>query len=345
MAFKKTLAQRLFNVSRISTQALSNCRVSSPRVLARTGIPQNESQTTLPHDPGDNGMFKRFLHRRAIFQNELAQELQSVWVGDKLIDKLREIDISKNRIQLDRLIPPPAMSPEKTSTDVPGGLKVEDTKKLLRVAQLELVKMRLRETEKSWISYSDFVRICTDACADPEQGNRIAKTIDESGAVVVLGNAVLLRPEQVAKAIAGLIPFPIANPKDPRRKELEEMEKQKAKIDKKAESLVRRELWCGLGYLVVQTAAFMRLTFWELSWDVMEPICFYLTSTYVMGAYFFFLRTSKEPTFESLHESRFSAKQKRLMKIQNFDIGRYKELRRACDPYSSLSSASDHADK
>lgn len=130
--------------------------------------------------------------------------------------------------------------------------------------------------------------------------------------------------------------MPVApNPNDPRMKELHELEKQKAAIDRKAESYVRRELWCGLGYLVVQTAAFMRLTFWELSWDVMEPICFYVTSMYFMGGYAFFLRTSKEPSFEGFFQSRFSAKQKRLIKAQDFDVERYNELKKACRPHSS----------
>jgi hypothetical protein len=115
------------------------------------------------------------------------------------------------------------------------------------------------------------------------------------------------------------------------------MEKQKVVIDRKADVLVRRELWCGLGFLVVQTAGFMRLTFWELSWDVMEPICFYLTSIYCMAGYTFFLRTSREPSFEGFYQSRFNTKQKRLMKIHNFDTGKYNELRRACYP-NSLSS-------
>lgn len=117
------------------------------------------------------------------------------------------------------------------------------------------------------------------------------------------------------------------------------MERHKFEIDRKAEFLVRRELWCGLAYLVVQTAGFMRLTFWELSWDVMEPICFYVTSMYFMAGYTFFLRTSKEPSFEGFFQSRFHAKQKRLMKLQNFDEGRYNELRKACYPYSSSSSS------
>lgn len=136
---------------------------------------------------------------------------------------------------------------------------------------------------------------------------------------------------QVVKAIQGLLPV-YSDPNDPGTMELQELEKQKAGIDRKAESYVRRELWFGLGYLVVQTAAFMRLTFWELSWDVMEPICFYVTSLYFMGGYAFFLRTAKEPSFEGFFQSRFSAKQKRLMKARSFDVGRYNELKNAHRP-------------
>ena len=58
--------------------------------------------------------------------------------------------------------------------------------------------------------------------------------------------------------------MPGANPNDPRVKQLEEVEKQKVEIDKKAIILVRQELLGGLGFLVLQTAGFMRLTFWEL---------------------------------------------------------------------------------
>lgn len=113
------------------------------------------------------------------------------------------------------------------------------------------------------------------------------------------------------------------------------MEKEKAAIDERAETLVRRELWSGLGFLMVQTAAFMRLTFWELSWDVMEPICFYVTSGYFIAGYTFFLRTSKEPSFEGFFQSRFSTKQRRLMKARNFDIARYNDLRTSFYPSSS----------
>jgi len=128
------------------------------------------------------------------------------------------------------------------------------------------------------------------------------------------------------------------------KEELRELEEKKAFIDKLAEAGVKKELWCGLGFMLVQTIGLMRLTFWELSWDVMEPICFYLTSTYFLAGYGFFLRTSREPSFESFFQSRFEAKQKRLMKAYNFDLSRFNELKKGCTslaPLPSESSASE----
>ncbi|MCD7453456.1 hypothetical protein HAX54_020997 [Datura stramonium] len=137
--------------------------------------------------------------------------------------------------------------------------------------------------------------------------------------VIVLGDVVFVRPHQVAKSMDKIISESIASPNDPRRKELEDMEKQKNLIDQKAQSLVKGELYCGLG-LKFQTLGFMRLTFWELTWDVMEPICFFVTSLHFALAYGFFLRTSKEPTFEGYFQRRFKVKQKKLMKTHNFDL-------------------------
>lgn len=124
----------------------------------------------------------------------------------------------------------------------------------------------------------------------------------------------------------------IAMPNDPRKRELENLEYQKSLIDQKARSLVRGELYCGLGFLIAQTLGFMRLTFWELTWDVMEPICFFVTSLHFALAYGFFLRTSKEPSFEGYFQRRFKVKQSKLMKIHNFDVKRYNELCQAFYP-------------
>ncbi|KAJ6907339.1 hypothetical protein NC651_017903 [Populus alba x Populus x berolinensis] len=326
MSLKKSLAERVLKFSKIPNQYLTNSRLSSS---LQTRIHQNPAQSnTIPDHPGEPGIFRRLFHKPAIFSPELRQ----LPIGEGLIDRIRGFDIVKDRIRWDVLSPPPVVTEEVAAEE---GLTAEDARKLLKVAQLEGLKSRLREMEKTWISYSEFVRVCSEGCSDLEYGIRVARNLDESGTVVVLGNLVLLKPEQVLKAIGGLIPLPATDPNDPRRKELQEMEKQKAIIDQKAGTLVRRELWCGLGFLILQTAGFMRLTFWELTWDVMEPICFYVTSFYFVAGYTFFLRTSKEPSFEGFYQSRFSAKQKQLMKLNSFDLESYDELRKICHPLPS----------
>ncbi|CAI9758747.1 unnamed protein product [Fraxinus pennsylvanica] len=333
MAFKKTLAQRLFSMSRITNPALTNCRISSSSTAVNAPSNQQPKPNKLALDPGDDGIFRRYLHRHSV---AISPEIRSLPIGEKLLEKLRGMDITQDGIGLDGLMPPggeAAVAPNEKLT-------VKDVKKILRLFQLELVKERLKQIEKDYISYSDFLQICVKNCSSVDQGMEFAKMLDESGTIIVLGDFILLRPEQVMKAIKGLLPVPISNSSDARINELEEMEKQKTVIDKKAELMVRRELWGGLGYLIIQTAAFMRLTFWELSWDVMEPICFYVTSVYFMAGYGFFLRTSLEPSFEGFFQSRFIAKQKRLMKLHNFDIVRYNELKKVCYPNSSVLSES-----
>ena len=65
------------------------------------------------------------------------------------------------------------------------------------------MRQKLSEIPRDWISYSEFVEICKESCGgNLEQGLGFAKTLDESGSVIVLGNAVFLRHHQVGP------PFP-----------------------------------------------------------------------------------------------------------------------------------------
>ncbi|KAF7135048.1 hypothetical protein RHSIM_Rhsim08G0111300 [Rhododendron simsii] len=330
MAFNRTLAYRLSHLSKSCNPTLTNCRISSSSVAVQTLIPPDPSKVA--PDPGDDRIHRRFLQSRPIYQSAVTPpELRPFPRGENLLEKLRGMDVGRNRVRLDGLVPPR----ESTAAEE-GKLTVEDARKLLKASQLETVRSNLRKVPKDKITVEEFIQICCKSSGDREQGLGFAKMLDESGTVIVLGNVVFLRPDQVVKIIQNLLPAPEQlQTNHPRWKELQQMEKQKAEIDKRADALVRRELWCGLGFLVVQTAAFMRLTFWELTWDVMEPICFYVTSMYFMAGYAFFLRTSKEPSFEGFFQSRFSTKRKQLMKIHDFDVERYNELKRDFNPHSS----------
>ncbi|XVF73693.1 hypothetical protein PTKIN_Ptkin13bG0002900 [Pterospermum kingtungense] len=328
MALRKTLAKRplsCFNTITSPLVTVENSPISLHNVLRREYVASPES--------GERGFFRRFFHRRVSgVSSPVFPEIFSVPVGEKLREKLRGINITGDRLRLDGLTLPPSLPSDMAAGESVGNISVEDARKLLRISQMGKLKAKLREIPKSSISYHEFAQVCLEGCGNEAQGLELAKMLDQTGNVIVLGNVVFLRPEQVAKSVETIISESMALPNDPRRKELDEMEKQKAEIDKRARSLVRGELYCGLGFLVVQTVGFMRLTFWELSWDVMEPICFFVTSLHFALAYGFFLRTSTEPSFEGYFQRRFRAKQKKLMKIHGFDIEKFNKLHQAFYP-------------
>ncbi|CAH8331156.1 unnamed protein product [Eruca vesicaria subsp. sativa] len=312
MATKKTLVRNLFNISKTYSRISGLTRMR----------PQTKPGST--PDAGDSGIRRRFLHKRAFSSPDIVPK------GGNLMEKLRELNLASNRLRLDEMLPAPA--PEKTSPGNFPAVTVEDVKKLMRAAEMEMVKSKLREIGEKWVPLTDFVRVCGENSSDPEQGNRVANMLDEAGNVIVFGNFVCLKPEELTSAVAGLIPTNEPTRDAATRQEFEQLEIIKSDIDKRADDMVRRELMAGLGFVVAQTIGFFRLTFWELSWDVMEPICYYVSSTYFMAGYAFFIRTAKEPTFQGFYKSRFQTKQKKLFKMLDFDIDQFTKLQKMHRP-------------
>ncbi|KAM1434592.1 hypothetical protein ACFX13_043373 [Malus domestica] len=328
MALRQALAKRAFGDTRVSLAPPSSVMTDH-----KTIVPPNAAQVNFHRqyltstDTPRKGFFRRFLHRQSASK---LPEFLTVPVGEKLREKLRGINISGDQLRLGGLSPPP---PDRDPTaKLPFGISVRNAKKILRLSQVEKLKAKLREIPETSISRSEFVRICSEGCESEEQGAEFAKMMDESVNVIVLGNVVFLRPEQVAKSMESIISESMPIPNDPRRRELHQMETQKMLIDQKARALVRGELYCGLFFLLFQTIGAMRLTFWELSWDVMEPICFFVTSIHFALGYAFFLRTSTEPTFQGFFHRRFKAKQRRLMEAHKFDVQKYNRLRKVFYP-------------
>ncbi|KAJ9567416.1 hypothetical protein OSB04_003382 [Centaurea solstitialis] len=334
MALRRTIYKHLTKDHQTTTTTFQyppfNSLSSSHKVfdVAKSYFHRNPSPTAV-----GPGFFRRFLQRRKINQMSLP-ELFLLPVGETLREKLR---ISGGeRLRLDGLRSP---NPTVNSSEDSVGISVNDARKIMRFSQLQKVRSELKRIPRSSVSYSEFLTVCIDSCTNHEQGLEFSRMLDQAGDVIVLGNIVFLHPDQLAKSMEKLMLQSMAIPNDPRKPQLEELERQKALIDKKSLSQVRGELYCGLGFLMVQTLAFMRLTFWELSWDVMEPICFFVTSLHFALAYVFFIRTSKEPTFESYFQRRFRTKQMKLMKVHNFDLQKYDELRKVFYPISSDSFA------
>lgn len=139
------------------------------------------------------------------------------------------------------------------------------------------------------------------------------------------------------------VPLALTAENDPMRDELKKLLEKKEEIDILAHKQMRRVLWCGLGFGVTTLSLFFRLTFWEFSWDVMEPITFFTTTTGLVIGYAYFMFTSRDPTYQDFMKRLFLSRQRKLYKRYNFDVGRYKELQCKCkSPLDSKAILKNH---
>ncbi|KAM7264969.1 hypothetical protein ACFE04_002652 [Oxalis oulophora] len=318
MALARLFATRLQKNCKTSP---FSARLEHSRIYKHLQSSENETTTNTirkqESSPGfnENGYIRQFMHLGMLTDKNIAKKLQdfnNITKGDKE---------KQNHLLRDKFPPAIIVKPQDSIL-----VTVDDTKNLLKLARVAKLRAKLEEIPDAQISYSEFVRICVEESYNKNQGMEFAKLLEERGNVIIMGNIVFLRPDQVAKSIEILIPHSIVLPNDPRKKEFEELHVIKLSIDKEARAMVQRELYFGLGYLSLQTLWFMWLTFWLIGWDVMEPMCFFLTSIHFALAYVFFLRTSTEPSFEGYFNRRFKTKQNKLMKRKNFDVKKYNKL-------------------
>lgn len=194
MALRRTLSERLLSCRRAPPPTLAAASGSSAAPASDLGhSPLRREYFTSP-EFREGGFLRRFLQRRSLNQATagMPPEILSIPVGDRLRERLRGMSAPGHRLRLDGLSPPaPAAS------DPAYGLSVAEARTLLRLARIERLKSELRGISESSITYGEYLKICKQACENEDEGKELAKTMDESGNVIVLGNVVFLRPEQV----------------------------------------------------------------------------------------------------------------------------------------------------
>ncbi|XP_065866377.1 uncharacterized protein [Euphorbia lathyris] len=194
--------------------SLQHSPISSPPSLQPT-VPPNAAKSNFHKEylnspeSTERGFFRRFLHRRSI--NQLPKFL-SMPVGEKLKERLKSI--TGDGIRFDGLV---LSTPAKESEAIDLNhfrISVEEARKILRLSQMEKLKLKLRQIPESSIQYHEFIQICVEECGNEIEGVEFAKTLDQCGNVIVLGSIVFLRPEQVAKSIQNIITQSIVYPDD-----------------------------------------------------------------------------------------------------------------------------------
>ncbi|PKU31783.1 calcium uniporter mitochondrial isoform x1 [Limosa lapponica baueri] len=75
------------------------------------------------------------------------------------------------------------------------------------------------------------------------------------------------------------------------KEQLAPLEKVRMELSRKAEKRTTLVLWGGLAYMATQFGILARLTWWEYSWDIMEPVTYFITYGSAMAMYAYFVMT------------------------------------------------------
>ncbi|KAL5759025.1 hypothetical protein ACOSP7_021636 [Xanthoceras sorbifolium] len=211
-------------------------------------------------------------------------------------------------------------------------ITLDEAKKLMRLVNVDSLKMRLGMDGKEVIGYPELLEACKTMgiARSVDEAIAFARVLDEAGVVLLFRDKVYLYPDKVVDLIKRAVPIALTAEDDPMTEELKLLQEKKEEIDVHAHKQVRRILWGGLGLSIFQLGLFFRLTFWEFSWDVMEPIAFFSTTTGLIVGYAYFLFTSRDPTYQDLMKRLFLSRQRKLFLKKNFDVHRFKELQKKC---------------
>ncbi|XP_059120995.1 calcium uniporter regulatory subunit MCUb, mitochondrial isoform X1 [Peromyscus eremicus] len=111
------------------------------------------------------------------------------------------------------------------------------------------------------------------------------------------------------------------------KEQLQPLEQVKARIEAQSEAKTSGLLWAGLALLSVQGGALAWLTWWVYSWDIMEPVTFFLTFANSMVFFAYFIITRQNYTYASVRSRQFLQFFHRKSQGQRFDVELYNKLK------------------
>ncbi|XP_030347417.1 calcium uniporter regulatory subunit MCUb, mitochondrial isoform X1 [Strigops habroptila] len=111
------------------------------------------------------------------------------------------------------------------------------------------------------------------------------------------------------------------------KEELLPLEQTKARIAVNANAKTTRLLWIGLALMSTQGGALAWLTWWVYSWDIMEPVTYFITYGSAMAFYAYFILTKQDYLYSDARDRQFLHYFYRKCKKQHFNVERYNKLK------------------
>lgn len=114
---------------------------------------------------------------------------------------------------------------------------------------------------------------------------------------------------------------------DSLKQELSPLEKMKAGLSRKAEFHTSKALWIGMALLSVQGGALGWLTWWVYSWDVMEPVTYFITYATSMGVFAYYVLTKQDYMYSDAKDRQFLRYFYKGASKAQFNVRQYNRLK------------------
>uniref|UniRef100_A0A8C7N584 Calcium uniporter protein n=1 Tax=Oncorhynchus kisutch TaxID=8019 RepID=A0A8C7N584_ONCKI len=109
--------------------------------------------------------------------------------------------------------------------------------------------------------------------------------------------------------------------------QLRPLEKVREELSRKAERRTTWVLWGGVAYMATQFGILARLTWWEYSWDIMEPVTYFITYATAMAMYSYYVLTRQEYIYPDARDRQYLLFFHKGVKRQRFDLHKYNLLK------------------
>lgn len=212
---------------------------------------------------------------------------------------------------------------------------------LLQQASVVALKdeLKLQAEHDPCMSYNKLLELCktSGAAHTDKEAEELCSALHKTGTVLRYRDVVFLNTSAVAKLVVQALPG-VAGAADTAlvqiEQELKQMEDEHSLMSKRAKRMANVVLYGGFLWLFAHIIIFSYCTWWEFSWDVMEPIAYIVGLVYSFVAYAYFLST-KGSVFDlgPVKEFWFTKSLSKYERLRGFNQERYMQLKQLRDLY------------
>ncbi|CAI5718212.1 unnamed protein product [Hyaloperonospora brassicae] len=245
-------------------------------------------------------------------------------------------------------------------TSMPFCLRLNHVNVLVESDRAEMDDVRLREEDTAFASVkaalekdrrllmplADFYRLCHNAGAEKVVAAKWLQELQRRNVVVhfdrsrnpQLENALILRPYSLESLLTlkNALDSEMYNTKHYRRAKerelatcmasLANLQQMEREVHVAARRMPNAQKWVGLTGLTGFYGTLMYCVWDVYSWDVMEPITYFIGFTAVLGNSFYSTITKKDPTYSNIWQKRYAERVHMLSKERKFDPAELEEL-------------------